>query len=354
MINNYFKISDYIQNKSQGLFALIFLMCFPLISFCQNSGNANTVNNEKKVDYLLKIYFSGENKEGLNTKILVALQELEPKLSNPNLAKQFSFLNDIKEIANNAEDACDILDILSVGIFNIDAIESSNNGVKLPTEKAKKSSVNALAGLNTLQSASRDINANARELAYNSLYYANSAGLYSGASKVAGTAANVGNAINTVSQTAQTLQKIGSIGKSMGINIPKKDKPCSEVKKKEIVIGEHFVMNLESSPKTPIINNENTTVLTNPSQLTTETLNKTVLTIKGVTSSALRTLTEALKTKQGVLTAEKSFNEASSTITITHTGNTDVFADWIDDNYGSVYKLLDYSNGKINLIAKTK
>ncbi|MFT4019052.1 MAG: hypothetical protein QM668_18965, partial [Agriterribacter sp.] len=80
----------------------------------------------------------------------------------------------------------------------------------------------------------------------------------------------------------------------------------------------------------------------------------TIISIPGITSTALRSLTDAVETRPGVQAAARNYNETLSTITVTHSGNTDDLADWIEDKFGTKYKLIGYSTGKINIAPKGK
>lgn len=342
--------SAAISNPSAAISSVSFLLAGLFFSFDihaqAQSGNAA----EKKVDYLERIYFSGENKEGLNTKILIALQELQEKTPTPALAKQVTFLIDIRDKASAAGNACDVLDLLAVGIYNIDAAEAVQQGVRTPSDKAKARSVDALASLNKLNSTSNSLSSSARNLEWSS--YLLSGGKYgsfaSGAGKVARTAGTVGTIAGAAGQAGQTVKQLGEVGKSLGISLKKKDKPCDDVAKKDIEIGEHLALTTSS----------NTNASTNTNSTAQENLNTatstTVISIQGISSSSLRALTDTLKTKQGVQSVEKSYNGTLSTISISHLGTTDALADWLEDKFSSKFKLIDYAAGKINLTAKAK
>lgn len=159
---------------------------------------------------------------------MIALQELQEKLPTPALAKQVSFLVDIKDKASEADNACDILDLLAVGIYNIDAAEAVQRGVRTPSDKAKTKSVDALASLNKLNSTSSNLSSSASNLGWSS--YLLSGGKYSsfasGAGKVARTAGTVGNVAGVVGQAGQTVKQLGDVGKSLGIGLKKKTSPA--------------------------------------------------------------------------------------------------------------------------------
>lgn len=295
------------------------------------------VSTEKKVDYLERVYFSGQNKDGINTQIMIVLQEFQDKAISATLSKQTSYLADIQKKIPEAEDACEVLDMIAVGIYNLDAAEAVKQGVRTPSDKAKVKTFDALSSLNKLQSASANIGTSARGLEQTT--YASNGGqrnsVASGAGKVANTANTVGNVANAAQQAGQTAKQLGEVGKSLGIGTKKKDKPCSDVPKKDIAVGDH--------------NFQESTLVTATSATTT-----TVVSIQNITSSALKSLTENLRSKPGVKSADKSFNEQSSTITVVHEGSTDVLADWIEETFGSQLRTLNYSAGKISLAAKVK
>ena len=324
---------------------IVSTLIFCLLTFLNPGAVRAQVSPEKKVDYLERIYFSGENKEGLNTQILIALQEIQERAPTTALAKQATFLLDIKDKASAEDNACDLLDLVAVGIFNIDAAEAVKQGVKPPSDKAKAKSVDAIASLDKLNSTSYNLSSGARDLEWSS--YLLSGGHYgsfaAGAGKVARTTGTIGVAAGAAGQVGRTTKQLGDIGKSMGIRIGgKKDKPCKEVEKKNIEIGEHLA---------PVANTAaNTDAATKPDAAASTT----IITISGISSSSLRTLADALREKAGVQSAEKSYNETASTISVLHAGSTDALADWLEDKFGNQFKLVDYGSGKINLAAKKK
>lgn len=342
---NYYALFEKSNNRSFMYFIFSGTLSLLLLVLNQKTAKAQS-SVEKKVDYLERIYFSGENKEGLNTKILIALQEIQEKTPTPALAKQATFLLDIQDKTSAADNACDILDLLAVGIYNIDAAEAVKQGVKAPSDKAKAKSVDALASLNKLNSTSNNLSSSARNLEWSS--YMLSGGKYgsfaSGAGKVARTAGTVGYAAGAAGQAAQTAKQLGDVGKSLGINFKKKDKACNDVEKKDIEIGEHLAL--------PVSTNTNTSSNANTKANPNATTSTTIINIQGISSSSLRALTDTLRNKAGIQSAEKSYNEVLSTITVMHAGSTDALADWIEDKFSSKLKLADYGNGKINLITK--
>src|SRR4051812_42438148 len=84
---------------------------------------------EKKVDYLEKIYFSGKNKADLYDMILLTVNQLGSRfdstmLPSPAFLKQYVFLKNISPQANAAKDACEVLDLIAVGIRDLDIEEA--------------------------------------------------------------------------------------------------------------------------------------------------------------------------------------------------------------------------------------
>lgn len=257
---------------------------------------------EKKVDYLERIYFSGEDKEGLNTKILIALQELQNRLPTPALAKQVTFLIDIQDKASDAENACDILDMLAVGIYHIDAAEAEKQGVRMPSSKAKAKAGDALSSLNQLNRNSYNLSSSANNVAWSS--YLLNGGKYSGftagASKVARTAGTVGVVTGAAVQVGQTGKDLIDFGKKMGVNLKKKDKPCNDVAKKDIEIGEHIP---------PGIN-------TNVAKSST---GSTKVLIKNINYNQLSTISAAMDKIEGIRSVSSDdFNNHTATIQVNH------------------------------------
>jgi len=319
---------------------------------------------EKKVDYLQRIYFSGETKAGLNTKILVALQELSERPPTQLLARQVTYLLEIKDKAIDAEDACDILEMLAVGIYNIDAVEAEKQGVKYPSSKARAKTVDAIGTLNQLNSNSRNISTSASEAAWSSylLSGGKSTGFISSASKVAATAGRVEAATGAIAQAAQTGKQLKDLGQSFGL-MNKKDKACNDVPKKVIEIGPHINPNanaLASAGTTPVQGasaQQSAPAQSSPVQQpaavqNTPGVTSTVINIPGVNAADLKLLTDALKLKDGVEAATRTFSSASSTITVKHSGSTEGLADWISEKFDKKFDLAEFNAGKIGLIVK--
>ncbi|GAA0878118.1 hypothetical protein GCM10009119_10860 [Algoriphagus jejuensis] len=297
----------------------------------------NSFSGEAKVDYLLKIYFSGENKEGIVKNMLVTLQELEDKISNPSLSEQYSFLYEMQDNVSQADDTCDALDFLSVGIYELDAAEAAEQGVMLPTDKAKVKSGEALANLNKVSSKTRALSRTATNVAV--------AGLLakSGGSKLLGSIANtsqvVGDVASVANETSQSAIGIADLGKSLGFT--KKDKPCSKVPQKEIQIGPHHIEEVLMVATTSIEGDG----------IGRDTL-KTVITVSNLSFSSLRTITDTLVNKTEIHAVDKAYNEKLTTITVSHFGNTDELAEWIYDKLNHMLKLVAYDTGTISFAAR--
>lgn len=334
------------HNVNRGLYIVSLLTS--LFCFCCFKAGAGEVGlisdstSEKKVDFLEQIYFSGENKEGLNVKILVALQTMQSMSPTPLLAKQVTFLAEIKDRAVTAKNSCDILDMLSAGIYNLDAAEAAAQGVKAPSAKAQASTADAVSSLNKLSSAAGTMSNTATTLAWSNYLLGGShaAGLFSGANKIAG----VSGTLSGVTSLAGTGAEVG---KALS-GFLKKDKPCGDASKKDIAIGNHSIQMTASSSGTAFATGAASNAVNTDAPLTT-----TVITITKITSPALRALKDSLQGRTGVKSVEKNFYETQpSTVTVVHTGSTDSLSDWIEDKFGSRLKLLSAGNGKINLAVK--
>lgn len=280
--------------------AALMVCLFMSQAAAQTMEGSETTNKEEKVDYLERIYFSGENKEGLNMMIMITLQELNEKLPTPALAKQFNFLLDVKDNAEAAANACDVLDLLAAGIYNIDAAEAKQQGVRTPSEKAKLKSADALASLDKLSRTSNSLSQSAGNAAWSS--YLLSGGKYSaftsGAGKLARGAGTAGVALGAVGQAGNTARQLGNIGKEMGISLKKKDKPCDDVPKKEIKPGQHLLPGASS----PAVN---------------AVLSK--ITIKNITYNQLGAVVAGVEKITGVNTVNgDDFNNSIATLTVSH------------------------------------
>jgi hypothetical protein len=346
MFTSSFTIKTFFMKRLPSISAiLLFAMCSIITANAKSDFNEACFNRrdsslEKKVDYLERIYFSGENKAGINSQILIVLQEIEGKTPTPSLAKQVTFLLEIKEKALSAGSACEILDLLAVGIYNLDAAEGRQQGVIPPSDKAKEKTTDALSSLNKLNSATQSISSSASSLAWSSYLLSGKTGGFGTAGKISGAASSLGAIAGTAGQLSE-LGKILGIGK-------KKDKACSDVPKKTIEIGQHEVAGassgINSTPPKNQSQGTNTTVSSN--------VKTTVITIVKISSAALRELNDSLKTKPGVQSSEKSYNETKSTITVVYTGNTDSISDWVEDKLGTKFKLLSSNKNTISLAKK--
>lgn len=321
------------------------LYCFCLLAAAQATAQTTP---EKKVDYLERIYFSGKNKAELNVGILVALQEMQGKQPSDALAKQATYLLDIQDEANNASDACELLDLLAVGIYNIDAAEASKQGVRPASDKARKKTVDALASINKLGSSSNTLSNSARSLEWSS--YLLSGGRYGafaqGAGKIANKAGQAGAVLGAAGAAGQTVKEVGGVLESVGVNpFKKKDKACGDVLPKEIEIGQRPDLVASAPPTTPEQAAKTALAVTGI---------KTVISLQGVSNATLKTVAEALRAKEGITSVEKTYSDALSTITVQHTGATDALADWLEEKFNASFKLKNYDTSTINLIAKSE
>ncbi len=334
-----------ITKKLLGVKLLVSLIAMLLFCYHVNGQKADAVT-EKKVDYLEKIYFSGLNKEQLNTLILIALQELEAKSPTPSLARQVTFLLGIKEHAAAAKNACEILEMLAAGIYSIDANEAQQQGVLTnSSKKTKEKTFNAIENLGKLKSTAGDLSNNATNLGWSS-YYLGSTNFGNGAFKVAGAAANIGNALNSAKDIVKTAGQVRDMIKTIVI-FKNKDLPCTDVLAKDIAIGDH-----ENPGKDKTVS---PTTMANTSA--SQAIQTTIIRIPKITTGLLRAFTDSLRNKSGVQSVEKAYDETISTITLIHYGNTDSVADWLEDKFGTQFKLVNFSNekgnGKINLMPRS-
>lgn len=333
----------FVQPIGLSFFLFLLLNVIGLDVAAKHTKHPSDTIVEKKADYLLRIYFSGVDKAGLTAKILVALQEIEGKQPTAAMQKQHTFLQQIKERVAAAATTCDVLDMFAVGIFEIDAIEADRQGVKLPSDNAKANTADISSALNKLSSSSGSLSSSASNLAWqNTLATGKTTAVGSSANKVAGTTSNIASGAATAGQALETGKQLSSVfGTVLGGK--KSEKPCKDVKPKEIEIGYH-----------PDLTQAAVAAVNNTSDPAPQTQGAmvTVITISKVSSTVLRELADGLKNKEGVLNVEKSYEQANSTITVNHTGKTDVLSDWIEDKFGKKLTLLSNSSGKISLAAK--
>jgi hypothetical protein len=224
-------------------------------------GNNFSDTAEKKVDYLERIYFSGENKAGLNSLILVAMQEMQSKDVTPSLLKQATFLSEIRDDAEKADDACDVLDILAVGIYEIDAAEARSQGIEMPSDKVRKKTGNALASIGQLGNATTNLGGNAQTLGW-SAYYSKNPKLSSGAFKTANKLNTASQTLGAVGQGAKTINDTKNVIGSL-FNKEPKDKPCKKVKPKEIIVSDRKAAANEPTATSAAAGNSVTVIIKN-------------------------------------------------------------------------------------------
>ncbi|MGN6490353.1 MAG: hypothetical protein ACTHLE_00040 [Agriterribacter sp.] len=274
--------------------------------------------------------------------ILTTLQDLEGVQATTSVAKQYAFLSGIKDKASASESACDILEILAAGAYALDAREAAEQQVLPPSDAAKAQAGDALKSIN---STFGNLNSSLGNTAYNSYVLSkgkvNVFGAANTVSTIAGTA-------NTVAASVSAGRQAFTEGKKIWKQLGGGSGPCKKVPYKDIPIGRHEVPQ-QDAPQQNAAQQRNIGQNSNNAEATT-----TIISIPGITSSALRSLTDAMEARPGVQTATRSYNETLSTITITHSGSTDDLADWIEDKFGTQYKLVGFSAGKINIAPKEK
>lgn len=211
-----------------------------LLALCIFSASAIYAQEaEKKVDYLEKIYFSGKNKEELHDMILVTVSQMGSRfdstmLPSPAYLKQYVFLKNIAPQAQVAKDACDVLELLAVGIREMDIEEAIAQKIKQPSPEATKSSADALAGITKVNNSISATNSALNTLAWNQYLLSGNAVGFGALNKVGGAAGTVGAAAGAVSAGKELLGAAKGLGLGKG-----KDKPCKDVTAKEITLGEH-------------------------------------------------------------------------------------------------------------------
>lgn len=299
---------------------------------------------EEKVDYIARIYFSGKNKSDINVMILTTLQDLEGAQATASVAKQYAFLSGIKDRAAASEyTTCDLLEILAAGLYALDANEAAEQQVLPPGNAAKGHAGDALLSINNTFG---NLSSSTGNTAYNAYILSrgkvNVYGAANAVSTVAGTASTVASSVSAGRQVFNEGKKIWkSIGGGNG--------PCKKVPAKIIPIGKHEIKQQGAPQQNVVQQRQNPRQVSDPGNVIT-----TIISIPGISSGALRSLTDSMETRPGVQTAIRSYNETLSTITVTHSGSTDDLADWIEDKFGSKYKLVDYSAGKISIAPKGK
>jgi hypothetical protein len=299
--------------------------------------------SEEKIDYIERIYFSGKKKDELHVMILTTLQDLEGAQATTSVAKQYAFLNGIKDRAHGCETACGILEILAAGAYALDAKEAEEQHVLPPGDEAKGQAGDALQNIN---STFGNLNSSLGSTAYDSYV------LSQGKVNVFGAA----NTVSTIAGTANTVVASVSAGTQM-LNTGKKlwnqigggGGACKKVSAKIIPIGKHEIQQ-QGAPQQQAQAQQKKV----DPEIKTSEASTTIISIPGISTSALRSLTDAVETRPGVQGVARNYNETLSTITVTHLGSTNDLADWIEDKFGTKYKLVGYSAGKINMAPKGK
>jgi hypothetical protein len=204
---------------------------YSLIATRNNIGEKSDTIAEKRVDYIEKIYFSGKNKDELNTMILTTIQDIESKpASTTAVARQYVFLTNIKDKTSAAGNSCDVEEILAAGIYGIDANEAIKQGIPKPDAQASSRADDALKSVGDLSSTTNDLALSAWTLR------AGSVSSYSALGKISGGASAAGSIVNTVGSTKRLVDQTNKTLKTFGLI---KDKPCKKVQPRDIQIGEH-------------------------------------------------------------------------------------------------------------------
>jgi len=192
-------------------------------------------DTEKRVDYIEKIYFSGKNKDDLYNMILITVQTLEQQPATKAVAKQYIFLSGIEDQVNNADNSCQVEEILAAGIYGIDAYEALQQNIPKPSAQTSDMVNNAMASVSNLTNSTNNLNASVFTLRAGTF---NSYSSYSAFNKVSGATSAVGGAVNTIGSTKKMADDVGSTLKAFGLH---KDKPCKNVPQKYIQIGTHLL-----------------------------------------------------------------------------------------------------------------
>ncbi len=265
---------------------------------------------ESKVDYLEKIYFSGANKDNMINAILITLEELQPAITNqtmtPAVAAQYTFLNGIKDKAQVSAKACDITDLLAAGIYSLDVSEAAKQGIPRPDAKVTNN-------LGSILTSAQSLSSSANALSWNAFALSN------GKYNKLGAASKVGSSASALGNTVQAAGEVSKLAKSI---LGSSDKPCKNIKQKEIAIGQHIA--LPPNVTVQSTQNETATTTTSSSTATAPTgENKTIITITGMDFVKLTAFEQKIKTCGSVKSTNKKFSGAKSTITVVHTGTTD-------------------------------
>jgi hypothetical protein len=264
----YYKVSQYIVNEWR-----------------------DTTDVEKKVDYIEKIYFSGKNKDDLNTLILITTQELEGKPATTAVAKQYIFLTGIKDKANAAKHACEVEELLAAGIYGIDAKEAILQNIPKPDGAATDKAGDALSKVSALSNSTGNLANNAALSTWN--LSGGSVTSYVAIGKVAGAASTAGSVIGTAGSAMKVADDINKI-KDL---FPDK-KPCKSVPQKDIQIGAHVLPDTAKSARQAAA---------------------TKITIKNITYNQLSSVASAIEKFPGISSVNSdNFNNNTATILIIH------------------------------------
>ncbi|MGG9960326.1 hypothetical protein [Ferruginibacter sp. SUN106] len=259
---------------------LIILLVLSFSVHCLAQGVTPADDNERKVDYFERIYFSGKNKADISALYLATIQELQDKNLSAAAEKQYNLLVALKDQVFEAESACDALEIIAVAIYSIDANTAINQGIKAPTEKVKKA---------TFDEVSSALTSNVDSTSRANVY-----------------AAKAGEGKKIL--TAVT-----------GIVFPKKDKPCKDVTPKVITIGLHNADDNAAGGNTN--NNGNTSSV--------KTIN-TKITIKNIKYNQLSTIVSRIEKTEGISNLNSdNYSNSIAILEVKHTLKTKEIIDKI-------------------------
>lgn len=297
-------------------FVLIVIISLMPAAYAKRVQTGNLEQPERKTDYLEKIYYSGLNKEGLLDLIDITIQSFEGTAVNSTVAKQYSFLSQIRAKVASSKSSCEALEMIATGIHALDKQAALDQEIPKPSAKVSDP-------LSSIVNSTQNVRYNASEMAYDAWILSNgNIGAYTTFSKVANGANKVGrtlDGINKVKKTADDVKKVlGSVG------LGKADKECPKVPAKEVTIGEHSLPAAalaqtntpEAKATAPVITNETKTV-----EKTTPAA--TTINIKNVDYAKLASIHERVKNCSIVSDSKMKIDVNGSSLILIHSGSFD-------------------------------
>ncbi len=259
---------------SQIVLVTFLVFFFNIHSKSQNVSPAD--DNERKVDYFERVYFSGKNKAGISALYLATIQELEGKSLSPAVEKQYNLLIALKDQVFDAKNACDALEIIAAAIYSIDAHTAMNQNIKEPTENVKT-----------------EILSNVSTALYNNV----------------DSASKVKSYLSMYKNGSQVLK---------GLIPPKKDKPCKYVTAKGIQIGLHPIV---------VVTTESINAIENVNESKTP---NTKITIKNIKYNQLSIIVSRIEKTVGIIDLNSdNYNNNIAILEIKHTLKTKDIVDKI-------------------------